>query len=322
MKMSDLRDELNNEVATIMSTEFTVGVTSTSSVPHSDDTAITFPNLDDKKQACKLIDTCILYIDIRRSTELNLSHKPATVAKLYSSFVRAMTKAARHFEGHVRGIIGDRVMVLFDTEDAFTNALKCAFLMNSVSKYVINKHFKANEVTCGIGIDCGKMLVTKTGIRKNGQQRQNYKNLVWLGRPANVASKLTDLANKKKEGALIDTVHAAFQTSYGADDFNWRWQSYKTWDFVKQIETWTLSGGAIRHKDSRFRSFFNSQEWVVLKEETPPILMSRAVYAGFKAANPEHSGFKEGWFKEVKVDVPGFTDKVYGCDAIFPAFRE
>lgn len=322
MSLNKLRDELNDEVATIMSTSFSVDVTATNYVPHSDDAAITFPNLDAKKQACKLIDTCILYIDIRRSTELNLSHQPATVAKLYSSFVRAMTKAARHFDGHVRGIIGDRVMVLFDTEDAFKNALNCAFLMNSVSKYVINKHFKANEVTCGIGIDSGKMLVTKTGIRKNGQQRHSYKNLVWLGRPANVASKLTDLANKKGEGVTIDTVHAGYQTSFGGDDFKWRWESVKAWDFVKQIETWTLSEGAIRHKDKRFRSFFNTTEWVVLRQDTPAILMSRAVYAGFKAANPEHDAIKQNWFKKIKVAVPGFTDDVYGCDVAFPSFKE
>jgi class 3 adenylate cyclase len=40
-------------------------------------------------QGTKLIDTCVLYIDIRRSTDLNLSHKPVTVAKLYSAFVRS-----------------------------------------------------------------------------------------------------------------------------------------------------------------------------------------------------------------------------------------
>ena len=320
MKMADLRDELSDEVATIMAADFSVGVTSTNYVPHSDDAAITFPNLDEWKQSCKLIDTCILYIDIRRSTELNLSHRPATVAKLYSSFVRAMTKAARQFDGHVRGIIGDRVMVLFDTENAFTNALNCAFLMNSVSKYVINKHFKAKEVSCGIGVDCGKMLVTKTGIRKNGQQRQNYKNLVWLGRPANVASKLTDLANKQSERVQVDTVRVALKIP-GGGEFDWRWVEYKSWDFIKHIDSAPLTQ-AIQFDDPNFRSLFTSYDFVETKAATPPILMSRAVFAGFKAENPDHEGLKEGWFEEVKVDVPGFNDKVYGCDVIFETFKK
>ncbi|QUT06891.1 adenylate/guanylate cyclase domain-containing protein [Sphingobium phenoxybenzoativorans] len=175
--LPDLRVELSDEVGTILAQDFGVTATKTNTVPHSNDGAITFPNLDAKTQACKLIDTCVLYIDIRRSTELSITHKPQTVAKLYSAFVRAMTKCARHYGGHVRGIIGDRVMVIFDCNDCFRKAVDCAILMNSTAQYVINKHFTRNEVKCGIGIDTGKMLVTKTGFRRRGVEQHNYKNL-------------------------------------------------------------------------------------------------------------------------------------------------
>ncbi|MBV5337928.1 MAG: adenylate/guanylate cyclase domain-containing protein, partial [Deltaproteobacteria bacterium] len=196
MSIETFRDELDSEVSSILDAAFKIEVTKTTAVPHHDDGYITFPNFDTKTQGCKVIETCVLYIDIRRSTELNLTHKPKTVAKLYSSFVRAMARCADRSYGHVRGIIGDRLMVIFDEEDCFENAIECATLMNSAAQYVINKHFKANEVHCGIGIDYGKMLVTKTGFRRNGSNQGSYKNLVWLGRPANVASKLTDIANK------------------------------------------------------------------------------------------------------------------------------
>src|SRR5258706_3610758 len=106
MGRKELAAELDQEVASILAADFTINVTNTDVVPHSVDPAITFPNLDNKTQGTKLIDTCVLYIDIRRSTDLNLSHKPKTVAKLYSAFVRAMTRVARHHKGHVRGIIG------------------------------------------------------------------------------------------------------------------------------------------------------------------------------------------------------------------------
>lgn len=105
MTIKDLRDEIADEVGSILSADFQIGVVATDMVPHSADPAITFPNLDAKKQGAKLIDTCVLYIDIRRSTELNLTHKPRTVAKLYSAFVRAMTRCARHHMGHVRGLL-------------------------------------------------------------------------------------------------------------------------------------------------------------------------------------------------------------------------
>jgi adenylate cyclase len=196
LSISNTRDEIDDEISKILASDFAIAVTGTSSVPHSGDPAITFPNLDDRFQRCEVIETAVLYVDIRRSTNLNLEHHPQTVAKLYSAFVRAMTRCAAEYRGHVRGIIGDRVMVLFNPSAAFTDAVNTAILMNTICKHVLNKHFKQNEVTCGIGIDYGRMLATKTGVRRHGYERHNYRSLVWLGRPANVASKLTDLANK------------------------------------------------------------------------------------------------------------------------------
>jgi adenylate cyclase len=210
MGLKELRAEIDDEVSTLLGNDFAIEVTNTQYVPHAGDPAITFPDVTERSQGTKLIETCVLYIDIRRSTELNFSHKPRTVAKLYTAFVRAMTRVARHYEGHVRGIIGDRVMVIFDHVNCYTNAVNCAIAMNTVAKYIINKHFKANEVTCGIGIDAGKMLATKTGIRRHGEEQANYRNLVWLGRPANTASKLTDLANKPAESETNPTVRVAY----------------------------------------------------------------------------------------------------------------
>ncbi len=316
MKMSDLRNELSDEVGTILARDFTVTATTTKTVPHSSDNAITFPNLDTKTQACKLIDTCVLYIDIRRSTELSISHRPQTVAKLYSAFVRAMTKCARHYGGHVRGIIGDRVMVIFDCNDCFANAVNCAILMNSAAKYVINKHFTRNEVECGIGIDTGKMLVTKTGFRRRGVEQHNYKNLVWLGRPANVASKLTDIANKSGEGINIDMMEVA----YGVNIFEkWQWFEEYPSNFVKNLE---VSGGIIRHKNPNYLSHIYTTEYVTTREATKPILMTAPVYNGYKAARPEDRAVKGGWFKKVAVEVPGYTGDVYGGDLHFTAFNE
>lgn len=75
---------------------------------------------------------------------------------------------------------------------------------------VLNKHFKANEVEFGIGIDFGSMLAAKTAIRRHGYEQTNYRNLVWLGRIANVASKLTDMANKSVESVTILAVNVAY----------------------------------------------------------------------------------------------------------------
>jgi adenylate cyclase len=192
--LSELRDDVNEEVSTILASDFKIDVTDTFVVPHSTDGLSTFPNLDAKTQGTKLIETAVLYVDMRRSTALSLKHKRNTVAKLYSASVRAMTRCAAMYGGEMRGIIGDRVMMLFDSGNCFTQAVDTAVLINSVCQYIINEHFEHNEVTFGIGIDYGSMLAAKTGIRRHGNAQQSYRSLVWLGRPANVASKLTDQA--------------------------------------------------------------------------------------------------------------------------------
>ncbi len=56
--------------------------------------------------------------------------------------------------------------------------------------------FSGDDVACGIGIDYGKMLATKVGIIKRGSENTENKSLVWVGKPANTASKLTDAAEQ------------------------------------------------------------------------------------------------------------------------------
>jgi adenylate cyclase len=371
MSLEDLRDELVEEVAAIFDRQFSISITETKTVPQPNDPAITFPNLDTQAQGAKLITTCVLYIDMRKSTDLSFAHKPQTVAKLYSAFVRAMTRTARHYGGHVRGIIGDRVMVLFDVEDCFANAVHCAIAMNTVAQHIINKHFKANEVRFGIGIDHGRMLVTKAGIRRHGSEQGNYKNLVWLGRPANVASKLTDAANKPTEYEMVEKVSVAYETrtppaqfglspsgmlglgslgvrspapmggllglgaalglgGTGTSPFNvlntasssdrWEWATETLPAFLSQLEVHYVPS-RITHKRPDFGSFFLTSEEVETKASTPPILMTKAVWDGFRRAEPNSSSVQQALFKKVSVAVPGYTDDIFGGRAEYPKLR-
>ena len=316
MSTDRLREDISEEVERLLSPSFSINVTTTGTVPHSDDVAVTFPNLDDQSQACKLIETCILYIDIRRSTELSLAHRPKTVSKLYSAFVRAMTRCARHHSGHVRGIIGDRVMVIFDRDRCFDNAVKTAVSMNSVAEYIINKHFKADEVRCGIGIDYGKMLVTKTGVRRNGQERHNYRNLVWLGHPANIASKLTDIANKPSEYRTLRTVHVA--RDYGA---GWQWSIEFPEVFVQSLKP-TYCPTGIQHADPRYGAFFTINQDHKIRDKIPSILITRAVYDGFIAQNPSDPIILKKLFNRVPITLPSFKDAIYGGNIIWTNFRD
>jgi adenylate cyclase len=48
------------------------------------------------------------------------------------------------------------MMMLFEKTDCFEDAVNTAALINSVCRFVINRHFANGEVTFGIGIDYGK----------------------------------------------------------------------------------------------------------------------------------------------------------------------
>jgi hypothetical protein len=286
-------------------------------VPHSDDVAITFPNLDSRNQSVKLIETAVLYVDMRRSTELSLRHHSHAVARLYSAFVRAMARCAKVFDGEVRGIIGDRVMMLFNSSDCFTNAVDTAVLINSVCQYVLNKHFTHDEVSFGIGIDYGRMLATKTGVRRHGSAQQSYRSLVWLGRPANVASKLTDHANKPEEASDFVKVRVAYNYP---GVIGLTYQNEWPHVFVGRF-THDPSRGLMVDSNPAFHSFTVVKERFVTAAATPPILMSERVLDGYKLARPQAKAILGGWYKQIQRPIPDVPDTVFGGDVIYEAFR-
>jgi adenylate cyclase len=316
MSISDLKNEIEDEVATILAPAFSINVTSTTQVPHSDDAAITFPNLDDATQNVKLLESCVLYVDMRRSTELSIKHKPHTVAKLYSSFVRAMTRSATQFNGEIRGIIGDRVMMIFESGNCFYNAVNTAILINSVCKYILNKNFAHNELSFGIGIDHGRMLATKTGIRRHGSAQQSYRSLVWLGRPANIASKLTDQANKPTNSTVLDTIEVGYRPTLLSSELDWKTEYPNS--FVKDL---TASGGVISHKSPHFATFFPSSRPYVLRDATPPILMTKSVFDGYKSSHPAEPEVANGWLRKLDFKIADHDGDIFGGDVIFTIFQ-
>ncbi|QXJ40683.1 Adenylate and Guanylate cyclase catalytic domain protein (plasmid) [Parageobacillus caldoxylosilyticus] len=325
MGLKEFRDSIREEVQGIVASDFKIIIKETDKVPSIDDPDITYPNLVTKELKCKLIETCVLYIDIRKSTDLNLSHRRETMAKLYSSFVRAMARAGSYYGGKVRNIIGDRLMVVFDSENCFTNAVNTAILMNSVSKYILNKEFPHNEVKCGIGIDYGKMLVTKTGIVKQGVENTSNKSLVWLGRPANVASKLTDAANKTiTETKTISVPTICEGHEYPHHEYL-QWYEFDLDHFLEERVEETFSP-VLKHKSDTFRCYFLSSktETFTTTVSTSPILMTKEVYDGYKKANPNNKTITESWGWKVQkgVSVSGYSGDIYGGDIIWSGFKE
>jgi adenylate cyclase len=315
MTLMDFFETIDKEVKNTVSSDFDIEITDTKLVPNFNDSYLTFDNSDNKKKKCKRLESCVLYVDIRNSVQISASKQPKTLAKTYSAFIRSMILCGRYYGGHVRNIIGDRVMIVFDQDDCFKNSVNTAILMSSVCKYILNKNITTSTIECGIGIDYGKMLITKSGAIKQGAEKEFYRSLVWLGRPANVASRLTDLAYKKE----TYTTPSISQGNYYKHIDEWSWQD-KTYDqFLDDLEV-TYSKN-LRHKDENFSSFHKSIKGP-FSSKNNPILMTKAVYDGFKSSCPNDNSIINSWLTKKDINVKDYTGDVYGGDVIFTQVKE
>lgn len=169
----------------------------------------TVADLKDNNQS-NVIDATILFIDIRKSTELTDISLPKTMVKIYRSFIRMAVDCVRKNNGVTRQFLGDRIMgVFYDEVDAdgniisssVDNAINCARALQTCVVFSLNKNLKENVcgkmISCGIGIDTGKVLVSKVGMYglESNDNRENEMDCVWVSKVTNYASKYSDISN-------------------------------------------------------------------------------------------------------------------------------
>ena len=182
--LKNLLDEISEEINTILNEKFKIEETDT--VPEVADLSY-----DNKG---KLLETAVLYIDIRDSTDLTDEHTRETSAKIYKSFLNSMVNTAKFGKGKVRSFAGDRLMVLFDNTKGINpiyQAINTALVMQGVVEIILSSMVKSKygrEIHCGLGIDYGGMLVARVG----SPRIREFNDLIWAGSAANLASKLTD----------------------------------------------------------------------------------------------------------------------------------
>lgn len=169
----------------------------------------TVADLKDNNQS-NLIDATILFIDIRKSTELTDMSLPKTMVKIYRSFIRMAVDCVRKNNGVTRQFLGDRIMGVFYDEidvngnilsSSVDNAINCARALQTCIIFSLNKNLKLNVcgkmISCGIGIDTGKVLVSKVGMHglESNDNRENEMDCVWVSKVTNYASKYSDISN-------------------------------------------------------------------------------------------------------------------------------
>lgn len=279
----------------------------TQNVPLRDTQGLTYESGITKKG--KEITTCVLYVDMRGSVELNQKHYKDTMGKIYTAFTKSMLKIAQHHKGFVRNIIGDRVMIVFNEENCFTNAVDCAITINDTAQ-IINEVFTNVDFKCGIGIDYGTMKVIKVGTERKGLEKTENKNLVWVGKPANIASRLTDVANKEVERVYIkwdevieDILNIPKGLTNRRGGFITNEEITTNEEFSKNL---SYNYGVFLYKNGVIKDFQKQQITFY------PILMTEAVFKGFRKENPNRKSIKEGLWTEIpNHNIKNVSSKVY-----------
>lgn len=147
------------------------------------------------------IELAMLFIDIRESTKIVDSLRRTTAARMYKSFLWGVAKIARMNSGELRSFNGDGVLMAFIGDDKRANAVKAALQMSWFAQKILkpkldtvfqnNQKLKGQgiEFDFGIGVDVGKVLIVRGGIRG-----ENNNDLVWVGNATNYAVKLSHLS--------------------------------------------------------------------------------------------------------------------------------
>nr|WP_315211924.1 adenylate/guanylate cyclase domain-containing protein [uncultured Flavobacterium sp.] len=314
--------EIENDVIDVINTDFVYN--NTIYIPQRDDAQLTYESGIQKKG--KAIKTCVLYVDIRNSVGLTEKHHNITMGKIYTAFTKAVLKVARHHNGHIRNIIGDRVMIVFPVKDCFTNAVDCAISINHIAQYIINNQFKYVDFKCGIGIDYGDLRIIKVGIQRNGTENAENKGLVWAGYPANIASRLTDSANKVVKETYYEVVRNPINYLYKFGGFKMPFSSNPIPNnqpyYSNNIETVVMNADEfadnIRSHKSGELFMLGGKLINFSKKENiynySPILMTEEVYNGFKSNNPTRNSIINKYWKEQPHQIKNYKGKLFGGD--------
>ncbi|MCD6426173.1 MAG: adenylate/guanylate cyclase domain-containing protein [Anaerolineales bacterium] len=178
-----LGEELESEVKSIFN--LTWSERDGQKVPESE-------NLRLGNDAVKLEGT-VLYADLDASTNLVDEYKPFFAAEIYKSYLHCAAKIIRSEGGAITSYDGDRIMAVYigdyKNTSAARSALKINYTVNEIINPAIENRYKNNySINQVVGVDTSPLFISRTGIRGSN-------DLVWVGRSANYAAKLTALSS-------------------------------------------------------------------------------------------------------------------------------
>lgn len=173
------------------------------------------------------LEGTVLYADLSASTALVDAYKAHFPAEVYKAFLHCAAKIIRNEGGVITAYDGDRIMGVFIGGRKNTNAARCALRINWARVEVINPALRAQypkstyEVRHVTGVDTSKLFVTRTGVR-------GANDLVWVGRAANHAAKLTGLSSDYPSWITAEVFNSMNDEAKSSTDGRSMWEA-RTW---------------------------------------------------------------------------------------------
>jgi uridylate cyclase len=168
----------------------------------------------------------VLYADLSGSTTLVDSKRWQFAAEIYRSFLYCAARIIRNEDGVVTAYDGDRVMGVFIGDTQSSNAVSAALKINFAVQQIINpaikKQYPKADYTLKhvAGVDTSHISVARTGVRGGN-------DLVWVGRAANYAAKLTELDLEPRTWITKDVFEKVLDSvKYGGNPRELMWKNW------------------------------------------------------------------------------------------------
>ena len=192
-------------------------------------------------KATELDNAVVLYADLDGSTQMVDKKMWWFSAEVYKTFLHCAAKIIKTEDGTITAYDGDRVMAIFLGDFNCDRAARCGLKINYAVKNIITPTIQGiwkdePKILHTVGIDMSTLRAARTGVRGDN-------DLVWVGRSANYAAKLTTLSSDyatRLTKAVYDNLTAALITNTGKADGKAMWEE-RTWEPMNKMTIYRSS---------------------------------------------------------------------------------
>lgn len=179
-----LKDDLTSEVRTIFKSAWTE--TTGRVVPAPSDVGL-------GNKATLLEQAVVFYADLDGSTNMVDEMMWGFGAEIYKTFLHCAAKIVKAESGDITAYDGDRIMAIFIGDSKHDRAARAALklrwaVVNIIQPLMKEQYLTDFVIAHTVGIDVSDLRAVRTGVRGDN-------DLVWVGRAANYAAKMTTLSS-------------------------------------------------------------------------------------------------------------------------------